>query len=47
MHIVIGDMCELKGKVLTDEEVACLEEAYEARPVAGHFWYVVECILSI
>lgn len=33
----IEDMCGLKGKVLTDEEVTYLEEAYEARPVAGHF----------
>ncbi|KAJ5656029.1 hypothetical protein N7507_007979 [Penicillium longicatenatum] len=33
----IEDMCDLKGKVLTDEEVGYLEEAYEARPVAGHF----------
>jgi aryl-alcohol dehydrogenase-like predicted oxidoreductase len=35
----IEDMCELKGKVLTDEEVGYLEEAYEERPVAGHFQY--------
>ncbi|KAJ5946485.1 hypothetical protein N7454_003324 [Penicillium verhagenii] len=33
----IDDMCELKGKTLTDEEVRYLEELYEARPVAGHF----------
>jgi len=32
----IEDMCELKGKSLTDEEVKFLEEPYVPRPVAGH-----------
>jgi len=32
----IEDMCELKGKSLTDEEVKFFEEPYIPRPVAGH-----------
>lgn len=32
----IEEMCELRGKTLTEEEMAHLEEAYVARPVAGH-----------
>ncbi|KAJ5805278.1 NADP-dependent oxidoreductase domain-containing protein [Penicillium riverlandense] len=32
----VQEMCELRGKVLTDEEIAYLEEPYQARPVAGH-----------
>lgn len=32
-----NEMCELRGKSLTDEEVEYLDELYEARPVAGHF----------
>lgn len=31
------DVCELKGKVLTDEELCYLEEPYIPKPVAGHF----------
>ena len=32
----VDDVCELRGKALTDEEVKQLEEPYVARPVAGH-----------
>ncbi|KAJ5587656.1 NADP-dependent oxidoreductase domain-containing protein [Penicillium hispanicum] len=32
----VQDVCELRGKALTDEEVKYLEEPYQARPVAGH-----------
>ncbi|PMD29496.1 Aldo/keto reductase [Hyaloscypha variabilis F] len=33
----VADVCNLRGKSLTDEEVKYLEEPYIARPVAGHF----------
>jgi len=32
----IEEMCELRGKVLTEEETAHLEEAYVTRPEVGH-----------
>jgi hypothetical protein len=30
------DICEMKGKVLTDEELTYLEEPYAPKAVAGH-----------
>jgi Predicted oxidoreductases (related to aryl-alcohol dehydrogenases) len=32
----VEDVCEMKGKLLTDEELSYLEGLYAPKPVAGH-----------